>query len=141
MAISFGFYFDSAKTLSLTTAAVFSMNADGSTGPVDTILYLGSTTASRKAQAASNPGVDQLSVSIEDSNPAGGEPAGAVKLALTAAGLDTASAGAPLSLGITELLSSESGFPVHVRVTDQTGVVGNYADLALKTCDLFETSL
>lgn len=139
MAISFGFYFNSSKTLPISTAAVFSMNADGSTGPVDTILYLGSTEASRRAQAASNPGVDLLSVSIVDSNPTAGQPVSAVKLALTAAGLDAAGAGATLNLGITELLSEASGFPIHVRVTDQTNVVGNYADLALKTCDLFET--
>lgn len=141
MAISFGFYFDSLKQIPLTTAAVFSMNADGSTGPVDTVLYLGSNTASRKAQAASNPGVAHLSVSIEDSNPTGGQPANAVKLALSAIGLDSATPGAALDLGVVELLSDSAPLAIHVRVTDQTHVVGNYGDLALKTCDLFETSV
>ncbi|MDP2431256.1 MAG: hypothetical protein Q8O33_04440 [Pseudomonadota bacterium] len=141
MTTSFGFYLDAGKTLPLTTAAVFSMNVDGSTGPVDTILFFGSTVTGRLARAASNPGVDMLTVSIEDANPGGGQPSTAVKLALDAAGLATATAGAPLNLGITERLSSASGFPIHVRYTDQTGVVGNYADLALKTCDLFETAV
>lgn len=140
MATTFGFYLNSSKTLPITTAAVFSINA-GDGVPVDTIIYFGSTTASRKCQAASSPGFDTIKVMIEDAAVGSGQPATAVKLALSANGLNSASPGAQLDLGVSQVLSSQLGIPIYVRVTDQTGVVGNYTDLAIKTNDLFETTV
>lgn len=131
MAATFGWYLDAAKTQPLTTGKVFSFNSDGSTGPVDTVLYLGSTTANRKIQASTNPGVDNLVVSVADALPGSGQPSTVVKLALTSGGLDTATGGASLDLGITQLLSSDAGFAVYVRYTNGLTEVNNYADLSL----------
>lgn len=132
MAATFGWFLDSAKSQPLTTGKVFSFDADGSTGPVDAVLYLGSTTANRKIQASTNPGVDNLVVSVADAQPGSGQPSSAVKLALTSGGLDTATGGAALDLGITQLLSSEAGFPVYVRYANALTEVNNYADLSLQ---------
>lgn len=138
MAISLKAYNDAALSSVLAKLNVL-QRSDGSTGPVDSVVYLGSVVAGKKFQAGSNPGVDDISVSVVDSDGPTGQDATAVKLATTAAGLDSAVAGAPLAIG-TEILSGAAGaVPVHVRVEATSLVVGAYTDLALETSDLVET--
>jgi hypothetical protein len=65
MATTFAFYLDSGLTnvVQVATPINFSQKV-GATDPQDATVYFGSTTANRQARAASNPGVDNLVVSV-----------------------------------------------------------------------------
>lgn len=60
---TFAFYADAALTTPLTTLTT-DHKTDGSTDPVDAQIWLGSTTASKQLRAASNPGTDQIALTI-----------------------------------------------------------------------------
>ena len=60
---SFAFYADAALTVPLSTWTRFH-TTDGALDPVDKQIWFGSTDGTKKAQASSNPGVDQIAVSI-----------------------------------------------------------------------------
>ena len=140
MALTFKFFTDSNLTQELTGNLVFDQAVDGSSGAAVKTLYFGSTTANRKLEAASNPGVDQVAISIVDSATGSGNPTTAVKLASTLGGLSGATAGAPLNLGTSVLSGVANAKPVYVQVTDQTHAVGNYTDLSLQTVSAVESS-
>lgn len=141
MALSLKFYDDSALTTEHVGNLVVTQAADGSTPPVDNLIYVGSTVASRKFQAQSNPGVAQITITPTDAAPGTGHPATEVKLAATLVGLDTATAGAALNLG-TQINSGAAGAkPVYIRVDDTTGVVGTSTELSLQTNTVIETDL
>lgn len=63
MALTFAFFTDAALTTP-TTGFATDQNADGTTPPVDRQRYLGSTTASRRLRAASDPGTDPILVTV-----------------------------------------------------------------------------
>lgn len=138
MAFSLGFFSDAGLLTPFPGPLSVTQKADGSTGPVDNLLYLGSTTAARKFQADSNPGIDDILLSIGDLTPAVGHLPAEVKLATTLLGLDSAVGGAALNLG-TELLSEVANAQeVYIRVDDATMVVGTEIDLFFETNDLVE---
>ncbi len=138
MPVSLQYFLDAALTAPITTPFNVQQADDGSTGPVDLNLFLGSVAVDKKFQAESNPGIDQITVSIADANPASGQEPDAIKLALTAIGLDAAVAGDPLALG-TQLLSGVGpAKSIWVRVEDQTGVVATSLDLSLETNNVIE---
>ncbi|ABC29682.1 hypothetical protein HCH_02908 [Hahella chejuensis KCTC 2396] len=140
MAITLKAYADSGLTTELLKLSV-NQKVDGSTGPVDTVIYIGSVEVSKKFEAASSPGVDQIVLSIADANPGDGHEATEVKLALSSGGLDSATAGASLNLG-TQLLSGvANALPVHVRVQDATATLGVSTELSLATNNLQELSV
>jgi len=138
MAFSLGFYSDAGLLTPFAGPLSVTQKADGSTGPVDNLLYLGSTVAGRKFQADSNPGIDTILVSIGDLTPAVGHLPAEVKLATTLLGLDSAVAGAALNLG-TEILSEVANAQeIYIRVDDATMVVGTEIDLFFNTNLLVE---
>ena len=98
---------------------------------MDVQIWFGSATASRKARASSNPGVDQIAVTIADSATGSGEPASAVKLATSQGGLDSATAGASLNIGTQVLSGSGNAVSFWVRIDDATLATGAYTDLSL----------
>lgn len=105
----------------------------------DYVLYFGTNTASRQVQASSDPGVDQIVLTIADANVSTGHPATDVKLALSAAGLDSAVAGASLNLGLT--LTSAAALAVYIRLTDSTGAAaGVDTDLSITFNSIIETA-
>jgi len=140
MALTFKFYTDSNLTAPLVGSLTFDQAADGSSGPAVKQLWFGSTTANRKVEAASDPGVDQVFIDIVDAASGSGEPDTAVKLALTLGGLSGAVAGASLNLGTSVLSGVANAKSVYVQVTDATAAVGNYTDLSLETNTINESS-
>lgn len=130
MALSFKFFADPALTTPLLGSLAF---VQESAGPVaaDCVLYFGSRAVGKVLQAISNPGVDNIVLSIADAAPAGGSPAASVKLALSAGGLDTAVGGAALALGAELLSGLDNALAIHVRVLDSTGVAGVNSDLSV----------
>lgn len=114
--------------------------SDGSAGPVDFIVYLGSVLPGKKIEAQSSPGVDQIVLGVLDSNSGSGQASTSVKLSLTASGLSSATAGASLNLGATILSGTDNALQVHVRVEASNLSTGTYTDLSLETNDLVESN-
>lgn len=138
MAFSLGFFSDAGLLTPFPGPLSVTQKSDGSTGPVDNLLFLGSAVLGRKFQADSNPGIDDILVSIEDLTPAVGHLPAEVKLATTLLGLDSAVAGAALNLGIEILSEVANAQEVYIRVDDATGVVGTEIDLFFETNPLVE---
>ena len=130
---TFNYYLDAALTIPLTSDLLTSQNADGSTGPQDFQIWLGSNAIGKMLRSDTNPGTDQITVTPTDSNPGSGLPTTAMKLSLTQGGLAAATAGAALNLGATILSTVGLAVSFWVRITDTTHVVGTYTDLSFVT--------
>lgn len=63
---TFGFYTDSGLTTLFTGTLSFTHFTDLSDGNQDTVLYLGSTNSARELEANSDPGVDNIVISISE---------------------------------------------------------------------------
>ena len=129
MSLTFAFWADAGMTVPNASGATVT---DGA-GPTDRIVYFGSPASGKTLQAASAPGTDPVQISIADANANAGSGIAvtALKLALTAGGLDTAVAGDPLSIGTT--ISSGASLAIYVRTTQGALGVGVYEDLSLTT--------
>lgn len=141
MTISFKFYHDSALTQEITSGNPLTATQDtaGILGAVDKTIYLGSTLTGNKAQVNANPGVTAIAVSVVDANAGTGAPATEFKLALSAGGLATATAGAALTLSTTINSGVANAVPVFTRRDSALAVAGSYTDVSLTTQTLLET--
>ena len=102
--------------------------------PEDFVLYLGSNTAANKIEADSDPGVDQITVSITDSDPGNNLEDTDVKLALSNAGLTGATGGADLDLGTVINGGVGNAVAIHIRVSYSGGLTSDQTvGLALNT--------
>ena len=121
MTIIANVYKDAALTEAFDDATdfAFAQAVNGSSG--DGSFWVGTPTATNKLEAASDPGVDPIEIAIADGSPGGGVEATHIKLALTEAGLDTATGGAALSLGAQILGGAGNAVRVWYRWTNSTG--------------------
>lgn len=140
MAISFSFFHDSALTQPVDAENPITATQDttNSMDPVDVQIWFGSTATGMVATAESDPGVDDILVTIVDADDETGEPDTAVSLATSQVGLDTATPGASLSLGTSIESGSANAIAFWVRIDDATEEAGAYTDLSLVTNDLAE---
>lgn len=123
------FYEDAG--LSVPATKLMAMQAaDGSSAPVDLTFWLGSTETDRSYYAASDPGVDDIVVSITGG---AGLPATALRMALAAEDLATATPGAALAIGTEVLSGSVNAVAVHVCVDAAAIAAGIYENLSLAT--------
>lgn len=140
---TFQFYTDAGLTSPKVGALSVSEAFDGSTGAIDTVLYYGSAVNGRVLQAASNPGVDQITLNVVDAASGTGQPAGIVKLATTQGGLAAATAGAPLNLGTVINGGSAGAKTVWIRIDISlpggNTVLGTYTDLSIVTNSVLES--
>lgn len=128
-------YTDAALTTPLVGALTVLQRTDNSLPAADLQLWLGHNNAAEKIQADSDPGVDQIALSVIDANAGAGNPTTAVKLATTKVGLDSAVAGDPLNAGVEIAGGAGGAFEFWIRVEDQTDTVGTYTDLSVETND------
>lgn len=134
MAVSFKLWTDAGMTSEFVYATQkLITDADG-----DFTLYIGSNIASRILQAFSDPGVDQITVTPTDSAPGNGHEVTEIKLATTQVDLGSAIAGEPVNLGQT--LSSETAYPIWIRLTDATGGPTPSTELSLQFNTVVEYS-
>jgi hypothetical protein len=134
MATSFKFYTDSGLTTELSGNLVFSQNSDDSTGDVTKVLYLGSTVAVDTLEAESDPGVDPIVISVNDSDPSASTPDETdVKLALSTGGLPGATPGADLNLPATISGGVAGAVAIYIRMTLPTAPDGTYTELSITT--------
>lgn len=130
--MTYDFYQDDSLAIPLEDFAGWIEADDGSTSPQDKRIKLGSPAAGRIAKTQTNPGVNHILVSLSDANAGTGEPVSAFRLAMSQAGLASATPGAPLDLGVTQIQSGvANAVAFWIRVDDQTGVAGDYADVSL----------
>lgn len=141
MATTFAFFHDAALTTEVTAADPIDVTALSPGGAAtDVQLWFGSTTADVQVQANSDPGVDDIEISIADSDGVGaGNATTACKLATSQVGLGAAVAGDPLTIGPTLTGGVANAMPFWLRVTNAQTVVGVYTDLSLATNTLIET--
>jgi hypothetical protein len=137
MSGTFNFFTDAALTVALST----DLQASGSSS--DFRLWFGSaaTADAYQVQASSDPGVDQIEISITDSAPGTGHANTAVKLALSESGLATAVAGDPLDIGTSVTSGAANAVEVWVRVTDAIGSLTVSTELGLTTNTLEESAV
>lgn len=134
MAGTFWFYTDAGLVTRLSTA----LKASGAS--TDFRLWFGSpsTAGAYQAQAESDPGVDQITVTPTDTTPGSGHATTAIKLALTQGGLATATGGAALDIGTVVESGSANAVEVWVRVADVIGSLTTDTTLGLTTNTLVE---
>ncbi len=130
---TFNLFTNAGLTVVFGGTLLIDQNVDGSTGPVDTQLWIGSTAVGKTLQADSDPGVDQIVMSINDSAPAMGNPATDVKLASTQGGLAGATPGASLNLGTSILSGVGNAVTFWIRVEDSTNTLGVSTELQFLT--------
>jgi hypothetical protein len=105
--------------------------SDGGSGRQDIVLYLGNPDAAKRLVAASSPGVDPITAAPTDAAPGSGHEATEIVLALTEAGLDTATPGAAVEIGLQVLGGAANAVPIWIGVTDATGTEGTSAELGV----------
>ncbi len=127
-----GFFEDSG--LSLPATRLRAMQAsDGSSAAVDVVYYLGAADVDRTWFAASDPGVDDIVVSVVDSASGTALLPNTLRLALAAEDLDTATPGAALAIGTAVDPGSGSAVAIHIRVDSAAIAAGLYENLSLAT--------
>lgn len=138
--ITFKFFHDPSLTQEIDVGDPLTATQDsaGGIGPVDKVIYLGSPASATQIQAASNPGVDPIVVSIVDADPGTGAPASEFRLALSSGGLASATPGDPLTLSHTLLSGTGNAVPIYTRRTSALTVPGAYTDLSLQTNSVTE---
>lgn len=125
MAISLGFFNDAALTVPVTTLT-FIHAIDDSLPFVKQRVFLGSPTGTSTFQAASNPGVDDIEVSISDPNLPDGFDFDMVKVAASSLALDSAIPGDPFVIGPQILGGAGNGVEVWFQVIDTNLLQGTY---------------
>lgn len=126
----FNFYQDSGLTtiVDVGTEIAVTQKDDGSSPPVDRVVYLGSNDVAKKLVAASNPGVDPMVVYFGHDTTL----TDLLRLATTSGGLDTATPGAGLNIGTQVLSGVANALPIHIRFDfDPPMAIGEYSDLTL----------
>jgi len=137
---SLNLYLDSGLTTQASLPLVFIQDAAATLPPHQRRFYVGSPDATGTSfSAASNPGVDQIVLSIVDSAGGSGQPASAIKLATTAGGLASATGGASLNLGLAIASQPAGAVEVWVQFDDTTAVLGTDTAISLNINELLVT--
>lgn len=124
---TFNFYDDPGLT-TLSTEIRATLAADGTSAPVDRVVYLGSTAAGKKLVDTVNPGVSPIIVWMDYINTDLSE----LRLSTTLIGLDSASpGGAPPNIGATILSGVGNAVPVYMRLHFPARAIGVTSDLRL----------
>jgi len=129
----FKFFSDPALTTEIESLSVSTM-LDGSTAtPVPTVVYFGND----ESGSVTKEGGGQITVYPVDSDSGSGVAASSVRLALTEAGLSSATGGAALEIGSSIASGSANAVAVWVSVSANIAP-GIYTDISLATSTLIE---
>lgn len=142
MATTFQFFTDSGLTTPLAGNLIATQDVLGAPGPVVFNLWFGSNTASVKVEADSDPGVDEITLDVADSNPGFDHEVAEVKLSLAPLPGDWGPivGGAAINLGPTINSGVGGAVEFYVHVDDATGVVGTSTELSITTNLVRETA-
>lgn len=131
----FSFFADPALTTPLTTLAMTTMLDGDAVLPSPAVVYFGSPDADR---TLTNYGGGEITVSAVDASPASGLPASAVLLAMSEAGLASATGGEALEIGASLASGAENCVAIWVAV-DATAAIGTYTDLSIQHSPVVES--
>lgn len=134
MSSTFAWWADAGMTVPLTR---LNFVRDTTPSAVDAVAWFGSPVAGKTLRRQSAPGVDPLQVEIDDAASGSGVQVSNIKLALSSAGLSSATPGAALNLPAT--INSGTAIAVYVRLDSSIATVGNYDDVTLQVGDWLET--
>lgn len=115
---------------------------DGSEGPQDFVLWFAEVDEDPgdnqiiMKQEINAPGTNPIIIALVDANPGSGQETDTITLATSAAGLDTATAGASLDLGTTLLSGVSEAVEIHIRLTNTEDTVSVSTEL---TAQIVET--
>jgi hypothetical protein len=127
-----GFFDDSG--LSVQSAGITAMQAtDGSSAAVDREVFIGVTDTDRAYFAASDPGVDDIMVSIVDAESGTSLLPSSLRMALDAGDLGAATPGAALAIGTDVQPGSVNAVSFWVRTDTAAFAAGVYDNLSLTT--------
>ncbi len=132
--MTFAFYDDPGLT-TLTTAINVSLAADGSSAPVDRVVYLGSPGGSNKLVSESNPGVNSIVVYFDYSTLS----PGTIVLSSSLAGLSTDPPGYALIIGTQILPGQANAYAIYMRLHFDPQPIGINSTLTLSTYPVSET--
>ncbi len=132
---TWGLYSSLSPLTALSGSIAFTTNTNG-TLPDDAVVYLLSESTGLVGEADSDPGVDDILVSIADTGTGSGAEAENFKLASTSGGLNSATPGADLNLGNT--LTSGTGNAVEIHIRCLSAVAGVHTDCSLTISDIRE---
>lgn len=130
--MSFGFFADAGLTVPLTSLQVTISTAGGSS---EGIVFFGSPAAEA---SLTRDGGGAIEIEIADADPGDGLAATAVRLALSAFDLDSATPGDPLDIGETVQGGAAHARAVFWRVTVAAGAASTFTDLGLSVPDVLE---
>ena len=136
MAFTFGFYADAGLTVPLTRLAV-TQNAAGGAA-VNSSVYFGSTAPAKLLQAASQPGLDVVTIRAIDADESHGISTSAIQLGLTSAWLDSGYASSAIDLPAIVHSGVANAIRIYVRVTTPALPPSVYSDISLSTIDVVE---
>lgn len=140
MSLSLAFYLDAALTQPVSAGAPGALAALIGGSGAQRQLWLGSAQAGRVFRDLASPGDAQIQVEVLDADDQSGQPASSITLALTQAGLDAPTPGAPLNVG-TEIVSGVAGaVPFWLRWSPAGTVAGVFTDLSLQTSEVVEVA-
>lgn len=139
MAATFKIWSDAGLTQEFDPATDF-LELNDSTA--DFHLWIGSNDSSRKLEANSDPGVDQLTLTPTDADPGNNHETDTIKIADTQANLASATAGAAYNLGTVINGGVGNAVDFWVRLTDQlSGSVLYDANLSIDLNDAIESQV
>lgn len=134
MSSSFAWWADAGMTVPL---ARLNFVRDTTPSAVDAVAWFGSPVAGQTLRRQSAPGVDPLQVEAVDAASGSGVAVSNIRLALSSAGLSSATPGAALNMPAT--INAGTAIAVYVRVDSSIATVGNYDDVTLQVGDWLET--
>lgn len=135
-----GFFDDSG--LSVQSAGIAAVQStDGSFAAVDRQVWIGVTDTGRAWYAASDPGVDDITVSIIDAESGASLLPSSLRLAFDAGGLDTATPGASLAIGTDVQPGSVNAVSFMIRIDTAAFTSGVYDNLSLTTNSLISQAV
>lgn len=127
-----GFFEDAGMSVPATSLKAMQAN-DGSSAAVDFVHYLAADDVDRTWYAASDPGTDDIVVSVVDAAAGASLLPSTLRLALAAEDLATATPGAALAIGTEVLSGSVGAVAIYIRVDAAAIAAGIYENLSLAT--------
>lgn len=137
--MAFKLYTDAACTQVFSGVLSTVHYSDHSEGSLDYVFYLADVErdpTDNGAYYGKLAGGGNINLTIEDTTPGGGHQATEIKTALTSAGLDSAVAGAALSIGAQPYSGVSNKIEIHVRVTNAVTSAGVSVELSLRKPEL-----
>ena len=143
----FGFYLDENLTrpVNLNTPINIVLNTAGGGAYIDIQLWFGSPDSTKKCQAASNPGVDQITITINDTNPTIHQPDATNGpywvLALNRTELDTNPKNNSINIGTEVLGGVANAKSFWLRIFEPEQAPAIWEDWILTTNAILEVNL